>query len=375
MRRAMRIGVPKETKNHEYRVGMVPSSVAELAHHGHEVVVEGGAGLGAGIPDGEYEAAGATIAGTPDEVFERAEMIVKVKEPLPEERKRLRPGQVLFTYLHLAPDLKQTRDLMESGATCIAYETVTSLTGALPLLTPMSEVAGSLAPQVGAHCLEKAQGGRGILLGGVPGVPGAEVVILGGGVSGTHAAAVALGMGANVTVIDRSLDVLRRLTVQFGSSVKTVFSTRDAIARASRTADLLIGAVLVPGAAAPKLITAEMVKLMKSGSVFVDIAIDQGGCSETSRPTSHSDPTYVVGEVVHYCVTNMPGAVARTSTFALNNVTLPFILALADKGWRQALKDDRYLRDGLNVHAGKIVCKPVADAHDLPFTPVEEILE
>jgi alanine dehydrogenase len=370
----MRVGVPKEIKNHEYRVGLVPSSVAELVHHGHKVLVECGAGLGAGLPDREYEAAGATILGGPDEIFERAEMIVKVKEPLAEERRRLRPGQVLFTYLHLAPDLAQSEDLMKSGATCIAYETVTSPSGALPLLTPMSEVAGRLAPQVGAYCLEKAQGGRGVLLGGVPGVPGAEVVILGGGVSGTHAATIALGMGANVTVIDRSAEVLRRLAVQFGASIRTVFSTRDAIAHLAKEADLLIGAVLVPGAAAPKLISAEMVRSMKSGSVIVDIAIDQGGCSETSRPTTHSEPTYVVDDVVHYCVTNMPGAVARTSTFALNNVTLPFTLALADKGWRQALRDDPHLRDGLNVHDGKIVCKPVADAHQLPYTPVDETL-
>ncbi len=370
----MRIGVPKEIKDHEYRVGLVPASVAELVLHGHDVVIERGAGLGAGLTDREYEEAGATIADSAAEIFERAEMIVKVKEPLPEERKRLRPDQVLFTYLHLAPDLAQTKDLMESGATCIAYETVTSPGGALPLLTPMSEVAGRLAPQVGAHCLEKAQGGRGVLLGGVPGVPGAEVVILGGGVSGTHAATIALGMGADVTVIDRSADVLRRLAAQFGPSIRTIFSTRDAIAHAAKRADLLIGAVLVPGAAAPKLVTREMVRAMKPGAVIVDIAIDQGGCSGTSRPTTHSEPTYIVDGVVHYCVTNMPGAVARTSTFALNNVTLPFILALADKGWRQALKDDRHLRDGLNVHAGKIFCKPVADAHRLPFTPADAAL-
>lgn len=370
----MRIGVPKEIKNHEYRVGLVPSSVAELVHHGHSVLIERGAGLGAGVTDREYEAAGAVIVDGPDRIFTEAEMVVKVKEPLAEERRRLRPGQVLFTYLHLAPDLKQTEDLINSGATCIAYETVTSAAGALPLLTPMSEVAGRLAPQVGAHCLEKAQGGRGVLLGGVPGVPGAEVVILGGGVSGTHAATIALGMGAHVTVIDRSADVLRRLSAQFNGAVRTVFSTRDAIAQAVTSADLVIGAVLVPGAAAPKLITTEMVRQMKAGSVFVDIAIDQGGCSETSRPTTHSAPTYIVDDVVHYCVTNMPGAVARTSTFALNNVTLPFTLALANKGWRQALKDDRFLRDGLNVHAGKITCRPVAEAHGLAYTPAEEVL-
>jgi alanine dehydrogenase len=370
----MRIGVPKEIKNHEYRVGLVPSSVTELVHHGHEVIIERGAGLGAGLADEEYQSAGAIIVDGPDAVFGDAEMIVKVKEPLVEERKRLRQGQILFTYLHLAPDLEQTRDLMESGATCIAYETVTSPSGALPLLTPMSEVAGRLAPQVGAHCLEKAQGGRGVLLGGVPGVPGADVVILGGGVSGTHAATIALGMGSHVTVIDRSAEVLRRLSSQFGSSVRTVFSTRDAIAQAVKQADLLIGAVLVPGAAAPKLITSEMVKTMKPGSVIVDIAIDQGGCSETSRPTTHSNPTYIMDDVVHYCVTNMPGAVARTSTFALNNVTLPFTLALANKGWQQALRDDRYLRDGLNIHDGKVVCRPVADAHQINYTPAEEIL-
>jgi alanine dehydrogenase len=370
----MRVGVPKEIKNHEYRVGLVPSSVTELVLHRHDVMVERGAGLGAGLPDSEYKAAGATIVDGPAEIFARAEMIVKVKEPLAEERKCLHSGQILFTFLHLAPDPAQTKDLMESGATCIAYETVTSPSGALPLLTPMSEVAGRLAPQVGAHCLEKAQGGRGILLGGVPGVPGAEVVILGGGVSGTHAATIALGMGAHVTVIDRSAEVLRRLSSQFGPSVRTLFSTRDAIAQAAGRADLLIGAVLVPGAAAPKLITREMVRAMKPGSVIVDIAIDQGGCSETSRPTTHSKPTYIVDDVVHYCVANMPGAVARTSTFALNNVTLPFILALADKGWRQALKDDRHLRDGLNVHAGKILCKPVADALGLSYTPADEVL-
>jgi alanine dehydrogenase len=325
------------------------------------------------LTDSEYEAAGAVIVDGPDRIFMEAEMVVKVKEPLAEERRRLRPGQILFTYLHLAPDLEQTKDLMASGATCIAYETVTSPSGALPLLTPMSEVAGRLAPQVGAHCLEKAQGGSGVLLGGVPGVPGAEVVIIGGGVSGTHAATIALGMGAHVTVIDRSADVLRRLSSQFGLSVRTLFSTRESIAQAVRQADLLIGAVLVPGAAAPKIITHDMVRSMKAGSVIVDIAIDQGGCSETSRPTTHSEPTYIVDDVVHYCVTNMPGAVARTSTFALNNVTLPFTLALADKGWLQAMRDDRFLRDGLNVHAGKVACRPVAEAHGLPYAPAEEL--
>jgi alanine dehydrogenase len=370
----MRIGVPKEIKDHEYRVGLVPSSVAELVHRGHTVSVERGAGTGAGLGDDDYRAAGGTLVEGPDRIFGDAELIVKVKEPLPPERKKLRRGQVLFTYLHLAPDLEQTQDLLASGATCIAYETVTSSTGGLPLLTPMSEVAGRLSPQVGANCLEKAQGGRGILLGGVPGVPPADVVILGGGVSGTHAATIALGMGASVTVVDRSADVLRRLTVQFGSQVRTIFSTRDALAQIVRRADLLIGAVLVPGAAAPKLITREMVKTMKTGAVIVDIAIDQGGCSETSRPTTHSHPTYVEEGVVHYCVTNMPGAVARTSTFALNNVTLPFTLLLADKGWKQALRDDPHLRNGLNVHDGKIYCRPVAEAHALPVANVEELI-
>ena len=370
----MRVGVPKEIKDHEYRVGLVPSSVAELVHRGHTVLVESGAGAGAGLGDDDYRAAGGTLVEGPDRIFGDAELIVKVKEPLPPERKKLRRGQVLFTYLHLAPDLEQTQDLLASGATCIAYETVTSSTGGLPLLTPMSEVAGRLAPQVGANCLEKAQGGRGILLGGVPGVPPADVVILGGGVSGTHAATIALGMGASVTVVDRSADVLRRLTVQFGSQVRTIFSTRDALAQIVRRADLLIGAVLVPGAAAPKLITREMVKTMKAGAVIVDIAIDQGGCSETSRPTTHSHPTYVDEGVVHYCVTNMPGAVARTSTFALNNVTLPFTLLLADKGWKQALRDDPHLRNGLNVHDGKIYCRPVAEAHTLPLANVDELI-
>src|SRR3954447_2533865 len=370
----MLVGVPKEIKDHEYRVGLVPSSVAELVHRGHGLLVERGAGAGAGLADDVYEAAGARLVDGPDRIFREAELIVKVKEPLAVERKKLRRGQVLFTYLHLAPDLEQTKDLMASGATCVAYETVTSPSGGLPLLTPMSEVAGRLAPQVGAHCLEKAQGGRGVLLGGVPGVPPADVIILGGGVSGTHAAAIAIGMGANVTVVDRSADVLRRVSAQFGSRVRTIFSTRDAIAQLVRRADLLIGAVLVPGASAPKLITREMVKTMKPGSVIVDIAIDQGGCSETSRPTTHSDPRYVEEGVIHYCVTNMPGSVARTSTFALNNVTLPFVLMLADKGWKGALRDDPHLREGLNVHEGKVFCRPVAEAHKLSLSKTDELL-
>lgn len=370
----MRIGVPKEIKNHEYRVGLVPSSVQELVHHGHEVLIEAGAGLGAGLADADYVAAGAKIVEGPDAIFAQADMIVKVKEPLAVERKKLRKGQILFTYLHLAPDAEQTKDLIDSGAVCIAYETVTSPNGSLPLLTPMSEVAGRLAPQVGAHSLEKAQGGRGVLLGGVPGVPAAEVVILGGGVSGTHAATIAVGMGAKVTVVDRSADALKRLATQFGTSISTVFSTRSAIEELVRRADLLIGTVLVPGAAAPKLVTHDMVRTMKPGSVIVDVAIDQGGCVETSHATTHSDPTYVVDGVVHYCVANMPGAVARTSTFALNNVTLPFALALANKGWQKALAEDVHLRNGLNVIDGKVVCEPVAQAHGLPYVKAETVL-
>lgn len=368
----MRVGVPKEIKDHEYRVGLVPSSVAELVHHGHDVLIERGAGLGAGLEDELYVAAGARIATDAEAVFADAELIVKVKEPLPIERARLRRGQMLFTYLHLAPDPEQTRALLASGVTAIAYETVTSPSGGLPLLTPMSEIAGRLAPQVGARYLERTEGGRGVLLGGVPGVPPAEVVVLGGGVSGTHAATIALGMGATVFVVDRSGEALRRIAAQF-PGLRTIFSTRDALAHILRRADLLIGAVLVPGAAAPKLVTRQMVASMKPGSVIVDIAIDQGGCCETSRPTSHSHPTYVEEGVIHYCVTNMPGAVARTSTFALNNATLPFVLALADKGWRQAIADDPHLRGGLNVHAGQLTCRPVAEAQGLPYTPAETV--
>ncbi|HEY1140262.1 MAG TPA: alanine dehydrogenase [Lysobacter sp.] len=370
----MRIGVPKEIKVHEYRVGLVPSSVLELVHHGHEVLVQTGAGLGAGLTDADYVAAGAKMVDSADQIFAEADMVVKVKEPQAEERKKLRPGQILFTYLHLAPDAPQTRDLIDSGAICIAYETVTAPNGSLPLLTPMSEVAGRLAPQVGAHALEKAQGGRGVLLGGVPGVPAAEVVILGGGVSGTHAATIAVGMGAQVTVVDRSADALKRLAAQFGTSISTVFSTRSAIEELVRRADLLIGTVLVPGAAAPKLVTKEMVRTMKQGAVIVDVAIDQGGCVETSHATTHADPTYVVDGVVHYCVANMPGAVARTSTFALNSVTLPFTLALANNGWKKALAQDVHLRNGLNVSEGQITCEPVAQAHNLPYVPAEKAI-
>src|SRR4051812_18318355 len=370
----MLLGVPKEIKDNEFRVGMTPAVVYELTHHGHPVMVEKDAGLGSGLSDEEYRQAGATIVETADAIFARADMIVKVKEPQANERKMLRPGQILFTYLHLAPDLPQTQDLIASRAVCIAYETVTSSTGGLPLLTPMSEVAGRLAPQVGAHALEKAAGGRGVLLGGVPGAPAADVIIIGGGVSGANAATVALGMGAQVTMLDRSLDVLRRLSAQFEGRVRTIFSTRAAIAEHIKNADLVIGAVLVPGAAAPKLITRDMLRTMKPGAVIVDIAIDQGGCTETSTPTTHSHPTYVVDGVVHYCVANMPGAVARTSTFALNNATLPFTLALADKGWRKALAEDSHLRAGLNVCEGQLTCEPVAVAHGLPYVPAETVI-
>jgi alanine dehydrogenase len=358
----MVIGVPKEIKVREYRVGLIPSSVRELTAHGHQVLVETGAGQGIGMTDAHYEAAGATVAQTAAEVFERAELIVKVKEPQAAERKRLRPGQVLFTYLHLAPDREQARDLLASGATCIAYETVTSPWGGLPLLAPMSEVAGRMSIQAGAYFLEKAHGGLGVLLGGVPGVEPAKVVILGGGVVGTHASQIALGMGAEVWVLDRNTEVLRTLWKQFGRPLNTVFSTRNAIESHCLEADLVIGGVLIPGAQAPKLVTAELVRRMKPGSVIVDVAIDQGGCCETSRPTTHDQPTFVVDDVIHYCVANMPGGVPRTSAFALNNATLPFVQALADKGWRQALQDDPHLRNGLNIHRGQVTHRGVADA-------------
>jgi alanine dehydrogenase len=340
----MLVGVPKEIKDSEYRVGLVPSTVRELVRNGHRVMIETNAGVGAGLTDADYRAVGAEIVPDAAQVYARAELIVKVKEPLAAERKRLGRGQVLFTYLHLAADPQQTADLMASGVIAIAYETVTSPHGTLPLLTPMSEVAGRMAPHVGARCLEKENGGRGVLLGGVPGVPPADVVILGGGVAGSHAALISAGMGATVTVVDRNTEVLRRIAGQLGARVRTVFSTSDAIETLCRRADLVIASVLIPGAAAPKLVTAATVKAMKPGSVIVDIAIDQGGCAETSRPTTHSAPTYTVDDVVHYCVTNMPGAVARTSTFALNNGTLPFVLALADKGYRRALGEDLHLR-------------------------------
>ncbi len=370
----MLVGVPKEVKNHEYRVGLVPPSVRELVHHGHQVIVETNAGGGIGFTDDDYRQVGAEIVGSPAEVFAKAEMVVKVKEPQPGEYAQLREEQVLFTYLHLAPDLPQTQGLIDSRCIAIAYETVTNQRGGLPLLSPMSEVAGRMSVQVGAHCLEKEQGGSGMLLGGVPGVAAARVVIIGGGVSGTNAARMAMGMEAHVTVIDRSLDRLYELDLQFGPMLNTIYSTVDAIERNVVAADLVIGAVLVPGAAAPKLVTRDMVSQMRPGSVLVDIAIDQGGCFETSKPTSHAEPTYVEEGCVHYCVTNMPGAVARTSTFALNNATMPFTLALANKGHKQAMTEDRHLREGLNVMAGKVTYKAVAEAHELPFMPAEEAL-
>ena len=357
----MRIGIPREIKDNEYRVGLTPASVAELVANGHRVLVEQGAGAGSGLPDDAYAKAGAQLCHGPAEIFATSDLIVKVKEPQPGETKLLRRGQMLFTYLHLAPDPQLTRALMDSGAACIAYETVTSPTGGLPLLTPMSQVAGRLAAQVGAHYLEREAGGRGILLGGVPGVSPADVLVLGGGVAGANAAHVALGMGATVTVVDRNLDALRRLS-SLMPGLRTVFSTRAALQHLAPRADLLIGTVLVPGAATPKLVTREMVASMKQGAVIVDISADQGGCCETTRPTSHSDPTYVVEGVTHYCVTNMPGAVPRTSTFALNNATLPFVLALAGKGWRKAMQDDPHLRAGLNVLEGQIICPAVAQA-------------
>ncbi|MGI9374257.1 MAG: alanine dehydrogenase [Hyphomicrobiales bacterium] len=370
----MLLGVPKEIKVKEFRVGMTPTSVREVVAHGHDVIVETGAGIGIGMDDAAYKAAGASIVATAKEVFDRAEMVVKVKEPQAVERKMLRKGQVLFTYLHLAPDPEQTKDLVESGATCIAYETVTGRTGGLPLLAPMSEVAGRMSIQAGAYHLEKAHGGLGVLLGGVPGVDPAKVVVIGGGMVGRHAVHIALGMGADVWCIDKNVDVLRSLWAQFDRPLNTVYSTRDSLERHCVEADLVIGGVLIPGAAAPKLITGDIVKKMKPGSVIVDVAIDQGGCTEHSRPTTHDDPVFVVDDVIHYCVANMPGGVPKTSTYALNNVTLPFTLALADKGWQQALKDDEHLRNGLNVHDGKVTYEAVANDLGYDYVPAESVL-
>ncbi len=370
----MRIGVPKEIKVHEYRVGLTPGSVRELCAHGHTVLVETGAGAGIGASDADYRQAGAELAASAAEVFARAEMVVKVKEPQASERALLRPGQVLFTYLHLAPDPEQAQDLIASGVVAIAYETVTSAAGGLPLLAPMSEVAGRLAVQAGAHCLEKSAGGMGVLLGGVAGVAPARIAILGAGVVGTNAAQMAVGTGAQVVVLDRNLDALRRLDTLFGGRVMTVHSNADDLEREVLAADLVISGVLIPGAAAPKLITRAMMAGMKKGSVIVDVAIDQGGATEGARATTHAEPTYVLDGVVNYMVANMPGAVPRTSTYALNHATLPFVLALADKGWQRALREDPHLAAGLNVAAGAIAYAAVADSLGLPYTPAARLI-
>ena len=370
----MKIGCPKEIKPQEFRVGMTPDAAREAIAHGHEVMIETKAGLGAGFSDSDYQAAGAKIVGTAEEVFAASEMVVKVKEPQPVERARLRAGQLLFTYLHLAPDPEQTADLLASGVTAIAYETVTDDRGGLPLLAPMSEVAGRLAPQVGAWTLQKANGGRGVLLGGVPGVLPAKVLVIGGGVVGTHAAKVAAGMGADVTVIDRSVNRLRYLDDVFGREFKNAYASAGNTIALAREADLIIGAVLIPGAAAPKLISRAQLSELKSGAALVDVAIDQGGCFETSHATTHQDPIYEVDGIMHYCVANMPGAVARTSTQALGNATLPFLLALADKGWKRACAEDKHLLAGLNTHAGKLTYAAVGAALGLPvITPTEAL--
>ena len=358
----MKIGCPKEIKPQEFRVGMTPNAAQEAVAHGHEVIIETLAGTGSGFEDADYIAAGATILQTAEEIFASADMIVKVKEPQPVERKMLRENQILFTYLHLAPDPDQTHDLINSGCTAIAYETVTDRNGGLPLLAPMSEVAGRLAPQVGSWTLQKANGGRGVLMGGVPGVGPARVVVIGGGVVGTHAARIAAGMGADVTVLDRSLSRMRYLDDVFGGSFKTSYASAGNTAELVMQADMVVGAVLIPGAAAPKLISRAQLSEMKPGAVLVDVAIDQGGCFETSHATTHADPIYDVDGIMHYCVANMPGAVARTSTIALGNATMPFLLSLADKGWKQACLDDEHLLNGLNVHAGKLTYYAVGKA-------------
>ncbi|NLR70250.1 alanine dehydrogenase [Novosphingobium sp. ERN07] len=370
----MRVGTVREIKNHEYRVGLTPESARELVAHGHDVWVQSGAGNGIGASDADYEAAGATIKPDAKTVFDGCEMIVKVKEPQAVERAMLRKGQILYTYLHLAPDPEQTADLIKSGVTAIAYETVTGAGNALPLLKPMSQVAGRMAIQAGATALEKAHGGRGVLLGGVPGVLPGKVVVIGGGVVGFNAAQMAVGLGADVTILDRDPDVLEKLDNHFEGRARTLFSGKAALAALVAEADLVIGAVLIPGAAAPKLITRDMLSTMKPGSVLVDVAIDQGGCFETSHATTHAEPTYVVDGVVHYCVANMPGAVARTSTYALNNVTLPHALRIADKGWKAALKADANLAAGLNVHEGKVTYEAVANELGYAYTPVAEVL-
>ena len=370
----MLVGVPKEIKVHEYRVGLTPSSVREIGLHGHSVLVQTDAGAGIGASDDDYRRAGAEILSTADEVFRRSDMIVKVKEPQPIERAMLREGQILFTYLHLAPDPEQAADLVRSGAICVAYETVTSASGGLPLLAPMSEVAGRLAVHAGARCLEKSAGGMGALLGGVPGVAPARILILGAGMVGTNSAQMAVGTGAQVVMIDKSVDALRRIDAMFNGRAITLFSNQDNVETEVLHADLVISGVLIPGDAAPKLITRAMLPKMKRGSVIVDVAIDQGGSCETSRATTHADPTYVVDGVVHYMVANMPGAVPRTSTYALNNATLPFALQLANKGWRRALSENPHLKQGLNIAAGKVTYKAVAKALGLQYTPADAVL-
>ena len=370
----MLVGVPREIKNHEYRVGLLPSGVRELVHHGHSVIVERDAGVQIGFDDESYGRAGAEVVGTAAEIFGRSDLVVKVKEPQAIERQMLHGSQTLFTYLHLAPDLPQTQDLLRSGATCIAYETVTDARGRLPLLAPMSEVAGRMSVQAGAMCLEKSHGGSGVLLGGVPGTQAGRVLILGGGVVGQNAAQMAIGLGGDVTVVDKSLDALRNLDARFGNRIQTLYSTREAVTEEALAADLVIGAVLVPGASAPKLISRELVAQMKRGSVLVDVAIDQGGCFETSRATTHDEPTYMMGGVVHYCVANMPGAVARTSAAALNNATLPFVLELADQGAEKAMRANPHLRHGLNVYHGQITNAQVGEAHGMAYVEPERLL-
>ena len=370
----MFIGVPKEVKNHEYRVGMIPASVAEITKRKHSVIVEKGAGLGSGFQDEDYIKAGAEIVNTTTDIFDNAEIIVKVKEPQAKERKMIKEKTLLFTYLHLAPDTEQTKDLIDSGAACIAYETITSPNHGLPLLAPMSEVAGRLSIQAGANSLEKHNHGRGVLLSGVAGTGAASVVIIGGGIVGINAATIAVGMGARTIILDNNLDVLRRIESRFGSRLETVFSNNTNIEKVTREADLVIGGVLIPGALSPKLVTAEMVRKMQAGSVLVDVAIDQGGCFETSRPTTHSEPTFIVDEVVHYCVANMPSMVARTAAIALNNATLPYIIKLVEQGYVQALKSDPHFAAGLNIHKGKITNKAVAEAQGLPYHEAARVL-
>lgn len=370
----MLIGVPKEVKNHEYRVGLTPESVAEVVRHGHQVIVEAGAGIGIGAEDEDYRTVGAETVQSASEIFTRADMIIKVKEPQAGERKMLREGQILYTYLHLAPDPEQTRDLIDSGAVCIAYETVTDTQGGLPLLKPMSQVAGRLSIQAGATALEKSHGGSGVLLGGVPGVPPGKVVIIGGGVVGYNAAQMAVGLHADVTILDRNPATLERLSNHFEASAKVVYSTKAVLEQLVAQADLVVGGVLIPGAAAPKLVSREMLSTMRNGAVLVDVAIDQGGCFQTSRATTHAAPTFVVDGVVHYCVANMPGAVARTSTYALNNVTLEHAISIANKGWKQALSDNPHLRNGLNVCSGKVTCEPVARDLGHQYVPALDLI-